>query len=153
MLPLKMKTNSQCPRKHFFDHIRLFHIIVENEDVAQASGHFYLWRENKIGEEKLDTGPILESKIGGGDFDQFIRLTGAGVAGHIEGIFDAHDHKQADVVVGSRFVAGLEGEFHEYRFHLSGIHRSEIFGGGVADVFFRKGKGGEEAEGRNIVRS
>ena len=124
-----------------FQDSALLEAVVVDQNVVKSLRDFDFRGKNKIGEEELDTRPILKGKVGGRDFDQTRCLAGAGIAGHVERIFNAPDHKKAKIVVRSRFIAHVEGHFHQNRFDGARHGASDFARLSIAEVALQKRQG------------
>jgi hypothetical protein len=133
-------------REYFFQYGTLFQSVVVNQDIVEPLGYFDFRRKDKIREKELNTGAVFHLEIGGGDFHQPGGLAGTGIAGYVEGVFYAADHKKAEIVVHGGFVAHVEGHFHQYGFDRAGEYAALFAFGGVADIAFDEREGRQEAQ-------
>ena len=141
-----MQRYGKSAAHHFFQYRALLQFVVKDQDVVKSLGNFDFRGENKVGEEKLDAGPILEREVGGRDFHQSGGLPRAGVAGHVKRIFDPADDKKPEIVVGRRFVAHLEGQFHQHRLDGAAHGARHLARLGIADVALQKGERWQEPD-------
>lgn len=143
-LPFKVQRYGERPAHHLFQNSALLEAVVVYQDVVKSLGNFEFRGKNEVGEKELNARPVLKGEVGGRNFDQTRCLSGAGIAGHVERIFDAPDHKKAKIVVRRRFVAHVKRHFHQNRFDGARHAAGNFARLGIAEVAFQKRQSRQE---------